>query len=709
MSRQRILGIFALFACMLLAWPSLAQQSRELWVARHDGPISLNDSPAAIAVDSTGNAYVTGLVCTATELFYGCTEYDWETVKYDTNGNALWTARFAGELSGPSAIAVDASSNVYVTGRICTAPICECMTCFCSYSDYATIKYDPHGAQLWVALYNEGQFGTDGAAAIAVDQSGNVYVTGGSYGPDFLPHYATLKYDTNGNTIWVARYNGPGNGSDYAGAIGVDSFGNVYITGESTGVNASLDYATIKYDSAGNQIWVARYDGPSSGDDVAVALAIGASGNVYVTGFSAGTGTSDDYATIKYDSMGNQLWLARYDGPAHGMDRATAIALDSNENVLVTGFSFGVSTSFDYATLKYDPNGNQMWVARYDGPAHGADQAAAIAVDTFGRVNVTGQSMGIGTGSDYATIQYSPQGTTNWVDRYDGPSHSDDIAVAVAVDSSGNAYVTGSSSAPVTNFDWATLELSAAPPPDRDFNGDGRSDILWRNTNAGGVVEWLMNATSVIGSGSPGGAASPWTIAGAGDLNGDGTSDIVWYNASSGAVVVWLMNGTTVIGTGSPGGAASPWTIAGVGDFNGDGKSDILWYNTSSGTVVEWLMNGTSIIGTGSPGGAASPWTIAGIGDFNADGKSDILWRNTSSGTVVEWLMNGTSVSSSGSPGGATTDWVIAKVGDYNGDGKSDILWRNSTSGALVEWLLNGGTVISTGSPGGATLDWQIQ
>jgi PKD repeat protein len=101
----------------------------------------------------------------------------------------------------------------------------------------------------------------------------------------------------------------------------------------------------------------------------------------------------------------------------------------------------------------------------YDGPANGRDWAHAIAVDAFGRVNVTGESEGIATGLDYATIQYSPQGATNWVDRYDGPGHGDDTAVAVAVDSSGNAYVTGNSFAPVTNNDWATLKLPAVAPP----------------------------------------------------------------------------------------------------------------------------------------------------------------------------------------------------------------------------------------------------
>jgi hypothetical protein len=221
---------------MLLAWPSLAQQSRELWVARHDGPVSGNDSAAAIAVDSYGNSYVTGNVCTYLDQWGQCQTFSWETVKYDTAGNARWAASFAepggyGCPGGPSAITVDAHGNSYVTGEVCVAAACDDVSCFPSVSDYGTIKYDSNGAQLWVARYNGGGFGTDYAAAIALDPTGNVYVTGASYGADFLPHYATLKYDANGNVIWAVRYSGPGNGSDYANAVGLDSSGNLYVTG----------------------------------------------------------------------------------------------------------------------------------------------------------------------------------------------------------------------------------------------------------------------------------------------------------------------------------------------------------------------------------------------------------------------------------------------------------------------------------------------
>ena len=100
----------------------------------------------------------------------------------------------------------------------------------------------------------------------------------------------------------------------------------------------------MKYNASGVQQWVARYDGPASSDDWATALAVDGSGNVYVTGYSAGSGTGYDYATVKYNAGGVQQWVARYDGPASGDDLATALAVDGSGNVYVTGYSTGSGT-----------------------------------------------------------------------------------------------------------------------------------------------------------------------------------------------------------------------------------------------------------------------------------------------------------------------------------------------------------------------------
>jgi hypothetical protein len=207
---------------------------------------------------------------------------------------------------------------------------------------------------------------------------------------------------------WVARYNGPGNGTDYATALAVDSQGNVYVTGWSWGSGTNYDYATVKYDANGNELWVRRYNGPGNSGDAAYALAVDSQGNVYVTGRSIGSGTGFDYATIKYDANGNELWVRRYNSPGNGGDAALALAVDSQGNVYVTGVSEGSGTGRDYATIKYDANGTQLWVRRYNGPGNSEDVARALAVDRQGNVYVTGWSIGSGTGDDYATIKYVP-------------------------------------------------------------------------------------------------------------------------------------------------------------------------------------------------------------------------------------------------------------------------------------------------------------
>lgn len=233
-----------------------------------------------------------------------------------------------------------------------------------------------------------------------------------------------------------------------------------------------------------------------------------------------------------------------------------------------------------------------------------------------------------------------------------------------------------------------------------DFNGDGSSDILWRNYSNGLNAIWLMTGTSYSSTVNlPTLANTAYVMAGTGDFNADGSTDIVWRNQSNGLNAIWLMNGTSYSSTSNlPTLSNTSYVIGGTGDFDGDGDDDILWRNQATGANAIWLMNGTSYSSTVNlPALANASYQFAGAADFDGDGDPDIVLRNYSTGQTALWLMNGTSYSSTVNlPTVSNTQLEIQAVADYDGDGDADIVWRNMSSGANAIWLMNGTSYSST-------------
>jgi uncharacterized delta-60 repeat protein len=568
------------------------------WVARYNGPGNDSDEATALAVDDAGNVYVTGRSGEGSSSFY---DYDFATIKYNASGVQQWVARYNGprNLSDEAnALAVDGSGNVYVTGESVG-----------SGNDYVTIKYNAAGEQQWVARYNgPGDIIVfDAANALAVDGVGNVYVTGISYGSGTLADYATIKYNASGVQQWVVRYNGPGTSSAGATALTVDGAGNVYVTGISlaSGTFLDYDYTTIKYNAAGEQQWVARYNGPGNSLDIANALMVDGVGNVYVTGTSYDSETSFDYAILKYNAAGEQQWVARYNGPENDFDEATALAVDGAGNVFVTGTSYGSGTLFesDYATIKYNASGELQWVARYNGPGNDSDRANALAVDGDGNVFVTGYSYGSGTSYDYATIKYNTAGERQWVARYNGPENYSDSGIALAVDGAGNVYVTGGSANSGIfldfDYDYATIKYNAAGEQQwvARYNGSGNDfdvahalavdgagnvyvtgesdgsgtsdDCATIKYNAAGEQQWVArgnadraNALAVDGDGN---------VYMIGEIFGSGTSkDYVTIKYNAAGVQQW---GARYNGPGNDDDGASALAVDGAGNVFVTGTS----------------------------------------------------------------------------------------------------------------------------------------
>lgn len=377
----------------------------------------------------------------------------------------IWTDRHNAPNNGDDnavKVVVDAAANSYVTGSTCR--IVHTSENSCSSWDITTIKYDPDGNRLWVATYNNDA--SDYAATLAVDASGNTYVGGLSCstldmsGLCSVSDYLILKYDPHGNLLWAARY-GNGSGSSLSD-LNLDASGNIYVTGTSCDLNCtSWSDATVKFDADGNRLWVARnsFGNFSHG----IVLALDAAGNTYVTGDGSPAGFTS-YMTAKYDQKGSLIWTAQYNNDGR-YTSARAIALDTLGNVYVSGVSHN-GTDFDIATVKYDSTGQRLWANRYD---NGSEDSLGFwngiygqtAVDDSGNVYITGVSSN-GLDNDYITIKYDTNGNSLWSARYNNGAM--DVAQAQAIDHSGNVYVTGLS----LNCDQVTLCSGWARPGSSD-------------------------------------------------------------------------------------------------------------------------------------------------------------------------------------------------------------------------------------------------
>ncbi|MEI6945961.1 SBBP repeat-containing protein [Paraflavisolibacter sp. H34] len=550
------------------------------------------DSPKALVVDGSGNVLVAGSSGDheeSTEVF--------TTFKYNAAGALQWVSTLDGtvdESDWVHALNVDGSGNVYVTGETRASQTSD---------DYLTVKYNSLGAQLWVARYNGFGAGRDHALAATLDGSGNLYVTGASAGSCTEEDFATLKYNASGNISWVRRFNAPGTlSNDAALAIGYDASGNVYLTGRSTGEGTGSDYVTSKFGPDGTRLWVLRYNGPGNGDDEARAMAVDASGNVHVTGPSRGAGFNEDLATIKYDKAGAVKWTKRYDGPDKGDDYATAVCLDAGGNVYVTGYSTGAATGRDYITLKYSKDGAQLWAARYNGPANGKDEAAAIAVDAGGNVYVTGESQG-----DYTTVKYNASGAQQWVTRVTTPSLFPDRATAIALDAGGNVYITGYNNYYSNNNDYLTIKYNSAGVQQWqaryhvledfawDLAVDGSGNVYVTGGSNGNYATLKYNAAG----------STQWVST----YNGDGDQ---WGDA---ATALALDGGGNVYVTGKSSGSGSGYDYA------------TLKYNAAG--VQQWVDR---FNGTGNGDDAATALAVS------SDGHVYVAGVSIGSGTGNDYL-----------------------------------------------------------------------
>jgi hypothetical protein len=282
----------------------------------------------------------------------------------------------------------------------------------------------------------------------------------------------------------------------------------------------------------------------------------------------------------------------------------------------------------------------------------------------------------------------------------------------------------GSASINVSYDDLQFASIAAPPPPPPppvigDFNGDRTVDMIWRNKSTGFNVIWLCDQTPGDGSFVQSSASlttvagSQWTIVGRADFNNDGKTDILWRNTTTGDNTVWFMDGTSFVSAGSIFSVADPnWVIAGIADFNSDSRPDLLWRNVKTGDNTVWLLNGTAVANAVSiPSVTDRSWHAVAAGDLTGDGISDILWRNHRTGAISVWEMNNTTYVAARSltAGVSDVNWQVADLADFTGDGNLDIVWRNTLTGTNVLWQMNDLAFVSASNlPTITDLNWSV-
>ena len=549
--------------------------------------------------------------------------------------------------------------------------------------------------------------------AVALSSDGNTALIGGD--ADNSNVGATWVFARNGNS-WAqvgSKLIGTGaaGGTPQQGsAVALSSNATTALIG-GFGDNANVGAVWVFAQSGG--VWSQAGTKLTAGDEAGAgvfgaALALSADGNTaLIGGYGDNADTGAAWVFTQSGGVWSQVGSKLIGTGAAGTARqGFAVALSGDAGTAAIGGP--EDNSFNGATWVFTQSGGS-WTQRGSkltgtGAIGAAEQGLAVALSSDGTTLIAGGAFdNTGTGAAWVFI---PSGKSVAHD-FNGDGKSDILwrdsnSGLVAIWEMNGSAALASFGVGAETANWQIVGTG-------DFNGDHHSDILWRDANTGTVAIWEMNGSAVIASLGIGGVASNWQVVGTGDFNGDGYSDILWRDSNTGMVAIWEMNGSTVIASFGIGAEPSNWQIVGTGDFNGDGYSDILWRDSTTGTVAIWEMNGRAVIAAFGIGGETANWQIAGTGDFNGDGYSDILWRDANTGTVAIWEMNGSAVIASLGVGGETANWQIAQTGDFDGDGKSDILWRDSVSGTVAIWQMNGSAVAASSGIGGETSNWQIQ
>lgn len=330
----------------------------------------------------------------------------------------------------------------------------------------------------WVYTLNGSANYLDEANCLVYGSDGNIYAAGYSYENATDADLTVISLTTSGDTNWIHRYNGPGNGDDWARDIVYGDDGNIYATGGIEYTGALTDFAVISLTTAGDTNWVYHYNGPANSNDIGYSIDFGIDGNIYAAGVCSNQGYYD-FTVISLTPAGTANWVYRY-SPAPNIydDVANSIVCGADSNIYVAGYSTIQVTYWVFMVVSLTTAGDTNWIYRYDECINIPEMANSVTYGEDGNIYAAGYSADSTSETDYLVVSLSTAGDTNWTYRYNGPGNSYDMAHSVVYGADGNIYTTGSGSVSQTNLDFTVISLSATGDTNWTYLYAGSGDTL---------------------------------------------------------------------------------------------------------------------------------------------------------------------------------------------------------------------------------------
>lgn len=381
---------------------------------------------------------------------------DMTIVKYSSSGNIIWVSRYNGNGNSVDQISsayLDNSANSYITGFTTDSTFS---------SNITTIKVDSSGNINRVNIYHRAGYTAGFGQDIILDDEDNIVVTGFMRNSGGTYDIALIKYSNSMNEIWSITYDGEGHGDDIPVSLMRGVNNNIIVAGSSASLLNGLDMIVLKYNSSSNLIWQRKFNGKANADDRITAIDLDNENNILLTGSIYNNTGSSDYFFAKLNTDGQIQWNGSYNGKGNSFDIPSSIDTDNNKNIYITGYSRNgaVSGTEDILTLKISPFGNIIWSKTFNGIADGTDQGNTVKADDSGNVYIGGASDRGNVQLTYALLKYNPVGDLEWFKNYSLAGIPEDFIYDLKLDKYQNIYVTGISLDTINDYDITTIKYS---------------------------------------------------------------------------------------------------------------------------------------------------------------------------------------------------------------------------------------------------------